>query len=159
MASASNIHQKRKHPSICSTSMVGHPSWISVSSYRPYGRCSSGDYDKNRCSLKQRDRSVGGLTISAERLSMLIVRSPVRISFCGGGTDLAAYYERFGGVVLSAAINKHFYTVLEKRGDGKIQIISADLRTVDTWQDIARMDIRGNPLEIPLAVLKEFGSG
>jgi D-glycero-alpha-D-manno-heptose-7-phosphate kinase len=88
---------------------------------------------------------------------MLIVRSPVRISFGGGGTDLPSYYERFGGVVLSAAINKYFYTVLEKRGDGKIQIISADLRTVETWQDIARMDIRGNALEIPLAVLKESG--
>jgi D-glycero-alpha-D-manno-heptose-7-phosphate kinase len=88
---------------------------------------------------------------------MLIVRSPVRISFAGGGTDLPSYYERFGGAVLSAAINKHFYTVLEKRGDGKVQIISADLRTVETWQDIARMDIRGNALEIPLAVLKEFG--
>lgn len=88
---------------------------------------------------------------------MLIVRSPVRISFGGGGTDLPSYYERFGGCVLSAAINKHFYTVLEKRGDGKIQIISADLRTVETWQDIAEMDVRGNALEIPLAVLKEFG--
>ena len=88
---------------------------------------------------------------------MLIVRSPVRISFGGGGTDLPSYYERHGGVVLSAAINKHFYTVLEKRGDGKIQIISADLRAVETWQDIARMDIRGNALEIPLAVLKDFG--
>jgi D-glycero-alpha-D-manno-heptose-7-phosphate kinase len=86
---------------------------------------------------------------------MLIVRSPVRISFAGGGTDLPSYYERFDGAVLSAAINKYFYTVLEKRGDGKIQIISADLRTVDTWQDIARMDIRGNALEIPLAVLRE----
>jgi D-glycero-alpha-D-manno-heptose-7-phosphate kinase len=86
---------------------------------------------------------------------MLIVRSPVRISFAGGGTDLPSYYERFGGAVLSTAINKYFYTVLEKRGDGKIQIISADLRTVETWQDIARMDIRGNALEIPLAVLKE----
>src|SRR5215472_6942611 len=88
---------------------------------------------------------------------MLIVRSPVRISFGGGGTDLPSYYEQFGGCVVSAAINKHFYTVLERRGDGKIQIISADLRTVETWQDIARMDIRGNALEIPLAVLKEFG--
>lgn len=88
---------------------------------------------------------------------MLIVRSPVRISFAGGGTDLPSYYERFEGAVLSAAINKHFYTVLEKRSDGKVQIISADLRTVETWQDIARMDIRGNALEIPLAVLKEFG--
>src|SRR5216683_404021 len=88
---------------------------------------------------------------------MLIVRSPVRISFGGGGSDLPSYYERFGGAVLSAAINKHFYTVLEKRSDGKIQIISADLRTVETWEDIARMDVRGNALEIPLAVLKEFG--
>src|ERR1700752_3813707 len=88
---------------------------------------------------------------------MLIVRSPVRISFGGGGTDLPSYYETFGGCVLSAAINKHFYTVLQKRGDGKIQIISADLRTVETWQDIARMYIRGSALEIPLAVLKEFG--
>src|SRR5690242_8437876 len=90
---------------------------------------------------------------------MLIVRSPVRISFAGGGTDLPSYYEHFGGAVVSAAINKHFYTVLEKRGDGKIQIISADLRAVETWQDIARMEVRGNPLEIPLAVLKEFGGG
>jgi D-glycero-alpha-D-manno-heptose-7-phosphate kinase len=88
---------------------------------------------------------------------MLIVRSPVRISFGGGGTDLPSYYERFGGAVLSAAINKHFYTVLQKRGDGKIQIISADLRTVETWQDIAKMDVRGNALEIPLAVVREFG--
>src|ERR1700694_2528131 len=88
---------------------------------------------------------------------MLIVRSPVRISFAGGGKNLPSYYERFGGAVLSAAINKHFYTVLEKRHDGKIQIISADLRTVETWQDIARMEVRGNALEIPLAVLKEFG--
>jgi D-glycero-alpha-D-manno-heptose-7-phosphate kinase len=88
---------------------------------------------------------------------MLIVRSPVRISFGGGGTDLPSYYENHGGAVLSAAINKHFYTVLEKRVDGRIQIISADLRTVETWQDIARMDVRGNALEIPLAVLKDFG--
>src|SRR5437868_11121400 len=88
---------------------------------------------------------------------MLIVRSPVRVSFAGGGTDLPSYYGRFGGCVVSAAINKHFYTVLETRRDGKIQIISADLRTVETWQDITEMDVRGNPLEIPLAVLKEFG--
>ena len=88
---------------------------------------------------------------------MLIVRSPVRISFGGGGSDLPSYYERFGGAVLSVAINKYFYTVLEKRSDGKIQIISADLRIVETWEDIARMDVRGNALEIPLGILKEFG--
>jgi D-glycero-alpha-D-manno-heptose-7-phosphate kinase len=88
---------------------------------------------------------------------MLIVRSPVRISFAGGGTDLPTFYEQFGGAVLSAAINKYFYTVLQSRSDGKIQIISADLRTMETWQNIARMQVRGNALEIPLAVLQECG--
>ena len=87
---------------------------------------------------------------------MLIVRSPVRISFAGGGTDLPAYYEHFGGAVLSAAIDKYFYTILCKRQDGRIQVISSDLRIFETWRDIASMDIQGSGLEIPLAVLKDL---
>lgn len=87
---------------------------------------------------------------------MLIVRSPMRISFAGGGTDLPAYYERFGGAVLSTAINKYFYTVLGRRTDGRIQVISADLRVFETWRDIANMDILQSGLEIPLAVLKDL---
>src|SRR6202162_5119588 len=86
---------------------------------------------------------------------MLIVRSPVRISFAGGGTDLPAYYEQFGGEVLSAAINKYFYTILGQRTDGRVQVISSDLRVFETWHDIARTDLEGSALEIPLAVLKE----
>ena len=87
---------------------------------------------------------------------MLIVRSPVRISFGGGGTDLPAYYERFGGSVLSVAINKYFYTILTDRSDGRIQVISSDLRVFETWHDIANANLRGSSLEIPLAVLKEM---
>lgn len=90
---------------------------------------------------------------------MLIVRSPVRISFGGGGTDLPAYYKQFGGAVLSVAINKYFYTVLSGRSDGRIQVISSDLRVFETWHDIANMDLRGSSLEIPLAVLKEINCG
>jgi D-glycero-alpha-D-manno-heptose-7-phosphate kinase len=86
---------------------------------------------------------------------VLIGRSPVRISFAGGGTDLPAYYEQFGGAVLSAAINKYFYTILGKRSDGRIQVISSDLRIFNTWQDVANMKIEGSDLEIPLAVLKD----
>jgi D-glycero-alpha-D-manno-heptose-7-phosphate kinase len=82
----------------------------------------------------------------------------VRISFGGGGTDLPAYYEQFGGAVLSAAINKHFYTILQKRSDGNVQVISSDLRSIETWEDIAKMTVKGSELEIPLAVLKELGS-
>lgn len=84
------------------------------------------------------------------------MRSPVRISFGGGGTDLPAYYEQFGGVVLSAAINKYFYTILGKRSDGRVQIISSDLRVFEAWQDLSTLQVQGNPLEIPLAVLKEM---
>jgi D-glycero-alpha-D-manno-heptose-7-phosphate kinase len=87
---------------------------------------------------------------------MLIVRSPVRISFGGGGTDLPAYYEQFGGAVLSTAINKYFYTILGKRSDGRIQIISSDLRMFETLHELSMMQVRGSPLEIPIAVLKEL---
>jgi D-glycero-alpha-D-manno-heptose-7-phosphate kinase len=89
---------------------------------------------------------------------MLIVRSPVRISFGGGGTDLPVYYEQFGGAVLSVAINKYFYTILGSRNDGRVQVISSDLRVFENWHDIANMSIQGSELEIPLAVLKEVGT-
>jgi D-glycero-alpha-D-manno-heptose-7-phosphate kinase len=88
---------------------------------------------------------------------MLIGRSPVRISFAGGGTDLPAYYEQFGGAVLSVAINKYFYTILGKRDDGRIQVISSDLRIFESWRDLAAMKISGSALEIPVAVLKDIG--
>ena len=40
---------------------------------------------------------------------MIITRTPLRISIGGGGTDLPSYYEKFGGFVVSAAINKYVY--------------------------------------------------
>lgn len=40
---------------------------------------------------------------------MIIVRSPLRISLGGGGTDLASYYEDHGGFLLAAAIDKYVY--------------------------------------------------
>jgi D-glycero-alpha-D-manno-heptose-7-phosphate kinase len=88
---------------------------------------------------------------------MLIVRIPVLISFGGGGTDLPSYYEQFGGAVLSASINKYFHTILKKRNDGRIQIISSDLRVMETWRDISRMELKQSELAIPLAAIKELG--
>jgi D-glycero-alpha-D-manno-heptose-7-phosphate kinase len=40
---------------------------------------------------------------------MIITRTPLRLSIGGGGTDLPSYYERHGGFVISAAINKYVY--------------------------------------------------
>ena len=40
---------------------------------------------------------------------MAISRTPYRVSFFGGGTDYPAWYRRYGGAVLSMAINKYCY--------------------------------------------------
>ena len=40
---------------------------------------------------------------------MIITRTPFRISFAGGGSDLRNYYEKFGGSVVSVSINKYIY--------------------------------------------------
>ena len=40
---------------------------------------------------------------------MIITRTPLRVSFAGGGSDLPSYYEKFGGAVLSTAIDKYIY--------------------------------------------------
>ncbi len=40
---------------------------------------------------------------------VIITRTPLRITLGGGGTDLPSYYEKFGGLVISAAISKYIY--------------------------------------------------
>ena len=40
---------------------------------------------------------------------MIITKTPFRISFAGGGSDLAAYYEKYGGAVVSTTIDKYVY--------------------------------------------------
>lgn len=59
----------------------------------------------------------------------LISQAPVRISFGGGGTDLAAYYARYGGMVVSTAINRYVYTIVSDGVFDSQQIISADYNT------------------------------
>jgi len=88
---------------------------------------------------------------------MLIVRTPVRISFAGGGTDLPSFYEEHGGMVLSASIDKYFYTVLTEREDHLTQIISSDLKALESCEGIEKMEFQGTDLEIPFAVLKYLG--
>ncbi len=51
---------------------------------------------------------------------MVISQTPLRISFFGGGTDFKDYYENYGGTVLSAAINKYIYVIVNPRNDDDI---------------------------------------
>ncbi|MBI2909947.1 MAG: GHMP kinase [Chloroflexi bacterium] len=86
---------------------------------------------------------------------MIIARGPVRISLAGGGTDMPAYYEKHGGAVISATINKHFYAFYEPRDDSAIQIISSDFRTVLSVDDFYSLKF-GEGFDIPSAVIKHY---
>jgi len=46
---------------------------------------------------------------------MIITRTPLRISFVGGGTDIKEYYQHANGKVLSTAINKYVYVIVKKQ--------------------------------------------
>jgi D-glycero-alpha-D-manno-heptose-7-phosphate kinase len=87
---------------------------------------------------------------------MLIARAPVRISLAGGGTDLSAYYERFGGLVVGTAIAKYFYAFIEVSGRPGVQISSADYGTFYHHEPGTEMAWDGD-LSLPRAVLHQFG--
>ena len=55
----------------------------------------------------------------------------MRITLGGGGTDLPLYYSEHTGYVLSMAINKYFYSIINPRDDDKVQIISSDFKTTE----------------------------
>jgi D-glycero-alpha-D-manno-heptose-7-phosphate kinase len=53
---------------------------------------------------------------------MIITQTPLRISFAGGGTDFAGYYNLDGGCVVSTAIDKYIYVVIKERFDDMIRV-------------------------------------
>jgi D-glycero-alpha-D-manno-heptose-7-phosphate kinase len=87
---------------------------------------------------------------------MLIARSPMRISFGGGGTDLEAYYAKYGGLVISTAINKYFYAVITTDESDDLQVISADYRSLFRHSPYNDLFWDGD-LALPKAILHHFG--
>ncbi len=87
---------------------------------------------------------------------MLIVRAPVRISLAGGGTDLPAYYDRYGGFVINTTIDKYFYVFLNVINENGLQITSSDYRAFYRYNgdDPPLWD---DDLGLPRAILDHFG--
>ena len=73
---------------------------------------------------------------------MIISRTPLRITLGGGGTDLPSYYERFGGLVLSTAINQYVYIALNKTFSPGYFIKYSAMESVEHIQDIAHPIVR-----------------
>ncbi len=88
----------------------------------------------------------------------MILRSkiPLRISLNGGGTDVDPYSEKFGGIVVSSAINKYVYASLEERKDQKIKIISLDYKQIVRFNIKKKIAISGN-LKLIKAIIKHIG--
>lgn len=73
---------------------------------------------------------------------MIITRTPLRISIGGGGTDLPSYYERFGGFVISAAIDKYVYVALHKTFQKTYMIRYSQFEMVDDVDSIKHPIVR-----------------
>jgi D-glycero-alpha-D-manno-heptose-7-phosphate kinase len=85
---------------------------------------------------------VPAMNSSSEGHARIIrAKAPLRVSFAGGGTDVAPFPAREGGVVLNATIDRYAYGSLRERDDGAIALHSLDL-------DIARHYAAGDELHI-----------
>lgn len=73
---------------------------------------------------------------------MIIVQTPLRVSFFGGGTDFPSYFLRDGGCVLSTAIDKHVYVTIKKRFDDLIRIGYTKTEIVESVDEIQHELIR-----------------
>jgi D-glycero-alpha-D-manno-heptose-7-phosphate kinase len=84
---------------------------------------------------------------------VLIVRSPLRISVAGGGTDLPSYYLEHGGKVINFAIDRYFYVFLRTSHYSGVQLASADFQT---YYELGQDYLTGS-LELPRAIFDHFG--
>ncbi len=99
---------------------------------------------------------------------MIISKTPLRISFVGGGSDLKDFYQESEGRVISCTIDKYIYIILKKRYDNKIYINYSNReiveKVVDIKHDLARECLRKtgirDSIEITsLADIPSEGSG
>lgn len=96
---------------------------------------------------------------------MIISKTPLRISFAGGGSDLRSYYEKEPGKVLSTSINKYVYVIIKKRFDKMIYINYSKkeiVRSVDDIKhDLVREALRKTGIKngVEITTLSDIPSG
>ena len=74
---------------------------------------------------------------------MIMSRTPLRITFVGGGSDLPTYYrERGPGAVVSATINRYIYVVVNKKFDDRIRVSYSKTEIVDSVEEIEHPTVR-----------------
>jgi D-glycero-alpha-D-manno-heptose-7-phosphate kinase len=67
---------------------------------------------------------------------MIIARSPLRVTLGGGGTDLPSYYEKFGGFLIAAAIDKYVYITVHDTFASDVIVKYSELERVPDATEI-----------------------
>lgn len=87
----------------------------------------------------------------------MITRTPFRISFCGGGTDIREFYSRFGGAVISTTIDKYMYITVNKRFENSHRISYHKTEFAKTPDEIehpiVRESLRFLNWKVPLEII------
>ena len=78
---------------------------------------------------------------------MIVSRTPLRMSFVGGGSDLPSYYRQKGGAVLSTSVDKYMYVTVNKKFDNDIRLSYSITENESSIQQIKHPIVR-NTLEL-----------
>ncbi|UCG25847.1 MAG: GHMP kinase [Chloroflexota bacterium] len=73
---------------------------------------------------------------------MIVVQTPLRVSFFGGGTDFRSYFEVQGGCVLSTTIDKYIFVTIKKRFDQMLRVGYTKTELVEDLSEIQHELIR-----------------
>lgn len=73
---------------------------------------------------------------------MIIVQTPLRVSFFGGGTDFPSFFKNEGGCVLSTAIDKYIFVTIKGRFDDKLRVGYTKTEMVNDLSEIKHELIR-----------------
>lgn len=73
---------------------------------------------------------------------MIVVQTPLRISFLGGGTDFEDFYNNYGGAVVSTAINRYVFVIVKERFDELICVNYSKRETVEKVEQLRHELIR-----------------
>lgn len=84
---------------------------------------------------------------------MIISKTPFRMSYVGGGTDISAFYKDEPGAVVSTSIDKYMYITLHKKFDQKIRIAYSIVEEVENINQIK------HPLVRESLLLKNWNDG
>jgi D-glycero-alpha-D-manno-heptose-7-phosphate kinase len=73
---------------------------------------------------------------------MIVSKTPLRMSFVGGGSDLSAFYREETGAVLSTSIDKYMYFAVNKKFDGRLRVSYTRTEDVETPQQVEHPLVR-----------------